>query len=63
MVLLNYGLINYGLTKCLELWICRDSEYTRILNMQSVQNVLCKFFDRYFRNLNKLQIVNMNSDF
>ena len=31
--------------------------------MPVVQNVLCKFFDRDLRILNKFQVVNMNSDF
>lgn len=49
--------------KCLELCICLDSEYTRVLNTPSVQRVLCKFFVGNLQIVNKLRVVNMKSGF
>ena len=36
------------MAKCVELRVCRDSEYTRIPIISSLQKVLFKFFDRDF---------------
>lgn len=51
------------MTKCLKLWACQDSEYSRVLNMPSLQKVMCKIFDRDLQILNKQQVGNMNSGF
>ena len=60
---LNNSSVSLIMTKCLKLLICQDSEHTRVLNMPSLQKVLCKFFDRGLQVLNEQQVVNMNTDF